>query len=46
MRFRGRVIEKSADPSNLWISCDIEGKNQEDRQILTGRCTLVLPRRP
>jgi acyl dehydratase len=45
MRFSGKVVEKSADPSDLWISCEIEGKNQEGRQILTGRCTLLLPHR-
>jgi acyl dehydratase len=45
MRFSGRVIEKSADPLDLWILCEIEGKNQEALQILTGRCTLILPRR-
>ncbi|MBI2357672.1 MAG: hypothetical protein HYV04_01935 [Deltaproteobacteria bacterium] len=43
MRFGGRVIEKSRDPSDPWMACEVEGKNQEDRQILTGRCTLVLP---
>ena len=45
MRFGGKVVEKSADPSDPWILCEIEGQNQEGRQILTGRCTLVLPRR-
>jgi acyl dehydratase len=45
MRFSGHVVEKSADPSDSWILCDIEGKNQENKQILTGRCTLVFPRR-
>jgi 3-hydroxybutyryl-CoA dehydratase len=45
MRFGGEVFEKSSDPFDLWISCEIEGKNHEDRQILTGRCTLLLPRR-
>lgn len=45
MRFGAWVIEKSPDPSDSWISCDLEGKNQQDKQILTGRCTLILPRR-
>jgi 3-hydroxybutyryl-CoA dehydratase len=43
MRFSAQVADKSADFSNPWIVCDLEGKNQEDRQILTGRCTLILP---
>jgi acyl dehydratase len=45
MRFGGQVVEKSTDPSDLWIACDIKGTNQEGREILIGRCTLVLPRR-
>lgn len=43
MRFFARVTEKSSDASDPWITCEVEGKNQEDRQILTGRCTLLLP---
>jgi acyl dehydratase len=43
MRFSAQVADKSADFSDPWIVCDLEGKNQEDRQILTGRCTLILP---
>jgi acyl dehydratase len=45
MRFSGTITEKSTDPSDPWIACELNGTNQEDRQILTGRCTLTLPRR-
>ena len=45
MRFFARITEQSSDPSDPWISCELEGKNQEERQILTGRCTLMLPLR-
>ena len=45
MRFGGRVIDKSPDSSDSWITCDLDGRNQLDKQILTGRCTLILPRR-
>jgi acyl dehydratase len=45
MRFNVRVGEKSTDPSDSRITCVIEATNQEDRQILTGRCTVVLPQR-
>jgi acyl dehydratase len=45
MNFGGRVVEKAADPADLWITCELDGKNQADKQILTGRCTLTLPRR-
>jgi acyl dehydratase len=45
MRYEGRVVEKSADPAAPWIACDLEGSNQDGRRTLTGRCTIVLPRR-
>jgi acyl dehydratase len=45
MKFSGRVIDKSPDSSNSWVACDLDGKNQEGKQILLGRCTLILPRR-
>ncbi|HSK28856.1 MAG TPA: hypothetical protein VLA17_02740 [Candidatus Limnocylindria bacterium] len=45
MRFSARITEKSSDPADPWITCDLEGSNQDDRQIITGCCTLILPRR-
>ena len=45
MRFSARIAEKSSDPSDPWVACDLEGTNQENKQILTGRCTLRLPSR-
>ncbi len=45
MRFAAKVREKSADSSENWIVCDLEGTNQDNRQILTGNCTLLLPKR-
>ena len=45
MRFAARAVEKSPDPADPWIRCGLEGTNQEGRRILTGQCTLVLPRR-
>lgn len=45
MRFFARITEKSSDPSDSWVGCELEGKNQDERQILTGRCTLILPSR-
>lgn len=45
MRFSAQITEKSGDPSDGWITCDLGGTNQEDKQILTARCTLILPRR-
>ncbi len=45
MRFSARIAEKSGAPGDPWIVCELGGTNQEDRPILTGRCTLILPRR-
>lgn len=46
MRFSARITEKSTDPTDPWISCELQGTNQGNKQILTGHCTLVLPTRP
>lgn len=43
MWYSGKVTEKSPSSDDPWITCELEGKNQEGRQILMGRCTLVLP---
>jgi acyl dehydratase len=45
MRFGARVIQKSLDPSDPWVDCELEGRNQDEKEILTGRCRLMLPRR-
>src|SRR4029077_19643564 len=45
MRFGGRILDKSTESSHSWITCDLDGRNQTDKQILTGHCTLILPRR-
>ena len=46
MKFSAPVAQKSLDPSDPWVEYELEGKNQEDRQILTGRCQVILPCRP
>ena len=43
MRFSASIEEKSGAAADPWIVCEITGMNQENRQILTGRCTLILP---
>jgi acyl dehydratase len=45
MRFSAKISAKSSNDSDNSLVCDLEGTNQENRQILTGRCTLILPRR-
>lgn len=42
LRFTGEIVEKSSDPADPWIVCQMEGFNQENRQILEARCTLAL----
>jgi acyl dehydratase len=44
MRFSATITDKSTDPSDPWLICELTGANQEGQQILTGRCTLMLPR--
>ena len=43
MRFSARIVDKSSDPADPWVACELTGANQEDKQILTGRCILRLP---
>jgi hypothetical protein len=43
MRFSARIAEKSTDPADPWVICELYGTNQDDQQILSGRCTLILP---
>ena len=44
MRFCGSVTEKSADPADPWVECQLEAENQDGRQILTGTCRVRLAR--
>jgi acyl dehydratase len=41
--YSGKIIEKSSTADDPWIRCEIEGKNQQGRQILTGSCVLIVP---
>ena len=43
MIYSGVLQKKSPDPSDPWVECELEGKNQEGQQILTAHCTLLLP---
>ena len=45
MRFSAKVVEKSVEGSDNFLVCGLEGTNQENRPIITGRCTLILPKR-
>jgi acyl dehydratase len=39
------ISEKSSTASDPWIACAVEGHNQDNKPILTGRCVLTLPSR-
>jgi acyl dehydratase len=39
------ISGKSSAASDPWIACDVAGRNQDNRPILTGRCVLALPSR-
>lgn len=43
--YSGTVAEKSPTPNDPWIVCNVEGKNQDDRVLLTARCSVILPSR-
>lgn len=42
MRFGATIVERSADEADPWVVCEVEGRDQEGRAILSGRCTLLL----
>jgi acyl dehydratase len=43
--YSGRVTEKSPTAEDPWISCELEGHNQDGKPILTGHGVLVLASR-
>jgi acyl dehydratase len=42
-RYSATVTEKSNDPESPWIKVDVDGRDQDGQQILTAKCTLLLP---
>jgi len=44
-RYAAKVVEKSSDPNDPWIICELDGRNQDGEQIMRGNCTLRLPGR-
>jgi acyl dehydratase len=43
--YSGTLTEKSQNLNDPWIACDLEGKNQDHRVLLTARCRVILPNR-
>ncbi|AKH42911.1 acyl dehydratase [Altererythrobacter atlanticus] len=46
LRFAGRIAAKSDNPEDPWITCEMQGFNQDDRQVLEASCTLLLDNSP
>jgi acyl dehydratase len=45
IRYSGWVVETSPDAADPWVTCELQGNNQRNEPILTGRCVLRLARR-
>ena len=45
MLYTMTVVEKSKDPKDPQVTLQVDGRNQEDKRILTARCTVTLPTR-
>lgn len=43
--YSGEVTAKSDDPEKPWITVTFHGRNQDNEEILTGTCTLLVPPR-
>lgn len=43
LRYTARVTETSQHAGGTAISCEVEGKNQKDEQILVGTCIVLVP---
>jgi acyl dehydratase len=43
LRYTARIAETAPRSDGIAISCEIEGKNQQNEQILVGSCLVLLP---
>ena len=43
LRYSARITETAPRSDGIAISCEIEGKNQQNEQILVGNCLVLLP---
>jgi acyl dehydratase len=41
--YSATVTGRSDDPQSPWIAVDVDGRDQDGQQILTAKCTLLLP---
>jgi acyl dehydratase len=43
LRYSARITETASRSGGIAISCEVEGKNQQNEQILVGSCLVLLP---
>jgi acyl dehydratase len=43
LRYSARITETATRSDGIAISCAVEGKNQQNEQILVGSCLVLLP---
>jgi acyl dehydratase len=43
LRYSARIAETATRFDGFAISCEVEGKNQQEERILVGSCVLLLP---
>jgi acyl dehydratase len=43
LRYTARITGKSVQTGVSAVTCDVEGRNQNDEQILVGSCVVILP---
>ena len=40
--YSAKIVEKSPAADDPWVRCEVEGRNQDGRQILTGSCVVIV----
>jgi acyl dehydratase len=43
LRYSARIIDTETRADGIAISCEVEGKNQQNEQVLVGSCLVLLP---
>jgi acyl dehydratase len=44
LRYSARVTDTATRSDGIAIACEVEGKNQQEEQVLVGSCLVLLPR--
>jgi hypothetical protein len=43
LRYSARITETTKSREGIAITCEVEGKNQRNEQILVGSCIVLVP---